>query len=196
MREEQSAVHVADLRRCVRRRCAGAVEQHAAAVVLRTPGLQVPGQAGRLRVPAVRQRHPVPDDHGRVRAGRPVLPGVPRATGRARRLHAGGVRVPGRRCPGRPRQRRRWPGRCRVHGRRRPGQLEVRGHTGRFRAVHRVPGAHAARLRHAVQPAQRARLLRHVLRGLSAHVVRLPAGHPVDDGHHRLRPVQTVRCVY
>lgn len=58
-----------------------------------------------------------------------------------------------------------------------------------------MPGPNPRRVRHAVQPAQRPRLLRHVLRGLPARVLHLSAGRPVDVRPHTSRSVQTVRRV-
>lgn len=67
--------------------------------------------------------------------------------------------------------------------------MEVRGARGRLGAVHRVPRLHPDRVRRAVRPAQRARLLRHELRGVPASVLRLPADRPVVAGRLGLRPM-------
>lgn len=177
MLQKRDAVSVAGAR-IRRRRRARAVQQHAVAV-LRAAEVRRPGQAERHRVPVDRGRQPLPVGHRRKRGRHRLLSGN---RGRGRRADPpGGVRVPGLRVP--------------EDGRGHRGQLEVRGDDGRLRAVHRVPRRHADRVRHAVQPAQRPRLLRHELRGVPARVVRVPPGRPVDVRRRELRPVPAVRYV-
>jgi len=187
--EEPGAVpHAAGVPRGRGRRRRGPVGQHAVAVS-RASGMREQDHVVRRRLHAAGRRQ-----SARVRrrrgaaAGRQLLSGTRRDRGRPGG-QAGGVRVRGR--------VRRLDGvrEGGDRGRGRRGQLEIPGDARRLRAVDHMPRGHHGRLRRAVQPAQRPRLLRHVLRGLSARVVRLPAGRPVDAARDRLDAVQTLRYV-
>lgn len=185
MQEEHGPVPVADLRRPGqrrRRRYVGSVIQPHAFAVLRASEMRRPGSTARLQ--RYRQRQPVVLSAVRQRPfGRPsssisgcdrLLSGVCRGD-RGRYAPTGSVHV--RRNRGVVARESRRAGQAR--------KLEIFRHPGRFRAIHRVPGIYAARVCRAAQSAQRPRLQRHVLRGLSACLVRLSAGHPVDDGRYK-----------
>jgi len=140
------------------------------------------GHSGR-RVHVDHRWQPLPYRRWPARTGHRVLCGVLRR-GRANGgRQTGGVRV-------------RLGHRNAGHGCGHTWKLEVPHHSGRFRAVCCVLGAHAARVRHTVRPPERPRLLRHVLRGLPAPVDRLPNDPPVDTGRHKWPPVHSIWYVY
>lgn len=63
--------------------------------------------------------------------------------------------------------------------------LEIRIPIGRFRPVGFVSIFDPARVHRATDPAERPRILRHVLRNLYAGVGHLPNGHPMVAIHTR-----------
>jgi len=76
-----------------------------------------------------------------------------------------------------------------------PADLELLVGADIHLAVHRLPGRYASRLRHAAQPPERARLLRHVLHGMSARGVRRHADHQFHPGSLDRLHVQVLRYV-